>query len=153
MECLPGRRPPTGRGCLTPVGGLSAHHSGKTSTSLPCGRRCGNQGCTTVGELGDGMVRDGQLQKTRIYPPRSDAIEHKFVKSLIYHKLSLPAGKSSLLDGFSCQLPLEIFLFLREFNQRLFLSVSVISFRSFRLKTRIFEENVGIPMKWMVWFI
>ena len=35
------------------------------------------------------MVRDGQLQKTRIYPPLSDAIEHKFVKILIYYKLSL----------------------------------------------------------------
>ena len=51
------------------------------------------------GNWGDGMVRDGQLQKTRIYPPRSDAIEHKFVKTLIYHKLLLPAGKSSLLTG------------------------------------------------------
>ena len=39
------------------------------------------------------MVRDGRLQKTRIYPPLSDAIEHKFVKILIYYKLSLPAGR------------------------------------------------------------
>ena len=138
MECLPGRRPPTGRGCLTPVGGLSAHHSGKTSTSLPCGRRCGNQGCTTVGELGDGMVRDGQLQKTRIYPPRSDAIEHKFVKSLIYHKLSLPAGKSSLLTGFVINFPgwrrkrikTDIFFVFGEFNQRLFPFNFVISIKS-----------------------
>ena len=46
------------------------------------------------------MVRDGRLQKTRIYPPLSDAIEHKFVKILIYYKLSLPAGRvGSQLGG------------------------------------------------------
>ena len=38
---------------------------------------------------GHRMVRDGRLQKSRIYPPLSDPIEHKFVRILICYKLSL----------------------------------------------------------------
>ena len=51
--------------------------------------------CTLLWSTAGG-ASDGQrwsVAKTSIYPPLSDAIEHKFVKTLIYHKLSLPAGR------------------------------------------------------------
>ena len=65
------------------------------------------------------MVRDGQLQKTRIYPPLSDAIEHKFVKILIttnYRSggfvINFPGWKKGMKPG--------IFLFLQRIQSSTF---------------------------------
>ena len=85
--------------------------------------------CTLLWSTAGG-ASDGQrwsVAKTSIYPPLSDAIEHKFVKTLIYHKLSLPAGWNGLFP--TCQD--GIFLFFGEFNHRLFLFGFVISIKSF----------------------
>ena len=74
--------------------------------------------------------------------------------------LSINLSKLSFTTNYRCQLERfvpnlpgskpGIFFFFGEFNQRLFLFGSI---KSFWLKMTIFKENVGIPMKWMVWFI